>query len=70
MDQSSDASSASVVDRHSMPVEANQHEEGAPSSDSARSPALGIVLMAISMLFIPGADAIGKYLSRVHSRPS
>lgn len=67
MDQSSDASGASVVDRRSKPAEANKRDERAPSSDIARSPALGIVLMAISMLFIPGADAIGKYLSSAHS---
>ena len=67
MDQSSDASGASVANLRSEPAEANQQDERASASGSTRSPALGIVLMAISMLFIPGADAIGKYLSGAHS---
>jgi drug/metabolite transporter (DMT)-like permease len=35
--------------------------------DELRKPALGIALMAVAMLIIPGADAIAKYLSTVHS---
>ena len=38
-------------------------------SDQRRSAALGIALMAGSMLIIPSSDAIAKYLSGAHSAP-
>lgn len=40
---------------------------GRARRDMPHAPALGISLMATAMLVIPGADAIGKYLSDSHS---
>ncbi len=39
----------------------------APHTDPPRKTALGIALMAVAMLVIPGADAIAKYLNASYS---
>lgn len=62
MDSRADTSPHSRAEPGPAPAQA-----AAAPADRPHKPALGIALMAISMLVIPGADAIGKYLSTAHS---
>ncbi|WP_439499045.1 DMT family transporter [Bosea sp. (in: a-proteobacteria)] len=66
MDTSSDTARGTAAEALEC-ASADPAPAEAAASDEQRKPALGIALMAVAMLIIPGSDAIAKYLSPVHS---